>query len=164
MSIITLHTRSLQRLLDVALVILLLGLLSACGIGTRTRALLGKKLRVQVQVSEAANQKSPVALDLLLVYDKKLLKELLQLSANEWFDRRRQFRRNYPNGKGFNAWEWEWSPGQNVAVQELPLMAKAKGGLVFARYFAPGEHRVQIEPTKSIRIDLLEEAFTVTPL
>lgn len=146
------------------LAVLLTGLLSACGIGTRTQALMGGKLRVHVHVSEEVNQHSPVALDLLLVYDKRLLKELANMPASEWFAKRRQFQMDYPHGKGFEVCQWEWVPGQNVPILKLPLKAQAKGGLIFANYFSPGEHRARIEPTRSIHIDLLEDAFTVEPL
>lgn len=125
---------------------------------------MGGKLRVHVHVAEDANQKSPVALDLLLVYDKRLLKKLENMSASAWFAKRQQFRMDYPNRRGFESCEWEWVPGQDIPILKLPLKAKAKGGLIFANYFTPGEHRARIRPNSNIRIDLLEEAFSVEPL
>ena len=155
--------RLVKRYSRVFILIFLLGGLTACGIGARARALIGQKMRVQVHVADTANQQNPVALDLVLVYDKKLLKELLKLSAADWFDKRAQFRRDYPAGQGFEAWGWEWVPGQNVPLQKVPLKPKAKGGVVFANYFSPGEHRARIQPNKSFQVDLRETDFAVRP-
>jgi len=155
--------RWVKRYSRALILILMLSCLTACGIGARARALMGQKMRVQVQVADAVNQQNPVALDLVLVYDKKLLKELLKLSAADWFDKRAQLRRDYPDGQGFEAWGWEWAPGQNVPLQKMPLKPKAKGGLIFVNYFSPGEHRARIQPNKSIQIDLRETDFAVRP-
>ena len=142
----------------------LLGLLSSCSLAILPSKIFGKKLRVQVNVSESANQNHPVQLDLLLVYKKKLGKKLLKLSAKEWFAKRDQFKRDYPDRKRFDSWEWEWVPGQQVVEQKLPLRGRAKLGIIFANYLSPGDHRVRIHPRKSIVIDLDEQDFTVRRL
>jgi type VI secretion system protein len=156
-----LHRRGTARLWLLAL--LLLNLLTSCGLPVRTRALFGSKLHVQVYVAEHANQNYPVAVDLLLVYDKKLATRLLAMSANEWFSKREQVKKDYPNDEGFASWSWEWVPGQNVPEQELPLQAKARLGIIFAHYNSPGEHRARIDPHQSITIELLEQDFAVHP-
>ena len=123
-----------------------------------------RKIRLQVRVAPDANYQSPVALDLLVVYDKTLLQELSKITAGEWFEKRHQFRQDYPAGKGgFESWHWEWVPGQHIPMQRLRLKAKAKGGLIFADYFSPGEHRARIRPRKhrNIRIELREIDFIV---
>ncbi|MGE3540621.1 MAG: hypothetical protein AB7N91_24675 [Candidatus Tectimicrobiota bacterium] len=143
--------------------LVLLGLLTSCALGVRTRALTGGKLQVDVRVADTANQNRPVAMDVLLVYDKALLKELLQLSANEWFEKREQFRRDDPESEAFQVWSWEWIPGQRQLV-ELPLEAKAKSGLVFAQYAPRGVHRARLEPHTSVVIELQEKTFSVRPM
>ena len=155
------HRNALQTLGVLGLSLVLLGLLSSCSVGAQTRALLGGKLRTQVHISEKANANSPVALDLVLVYNKKLLKELLRLSAREWFAKRNQYKRDYPNGEGFDVWEWEWVPGQLVSMQVLPLKAKARAGIIFADYLSPGDHRARLDPHQNITIALHETDFTV---
>src|SRR5688572_32414526 len=72
------------------------------------------KLDVKVHVSPAANNNNPVAVDLVLVSDKKLLKQLMALSAREWFEKRHQFALDYPKETGLSAGRWEWVPGQQV--------------------------------------------------
>ncbi|HEY0006756.1 MAG TPA: hypothetical protein VGB17_18380, partial [Pyrinomonadaceae bacterium] len=72
------------------------------------------KLDLRVDVAQQANNNNPIAVDLVLVSDKKLLKELLKLSAAEWFEKRHQFRLDYPKETGLNAGSWEWVPGQVV--------------------------------------------------
>lgn len=145
----------------VFLFLFLIGSLFSCGIGVRTKAVLGKKIHVKVDISENANQNSPVALDVLLVYDEALLSELIKMPSNEWFEKREQIKRDYPEETGVDYWGWEWVPGQKVPVQSLPIKPKARGGIIFAKYFSPGEHRFSIDPFKDIIVRLQEKGFTV---
>jgi len=150
--------------MPVFLSLFLVGSLFSCGIGIRTKAVLGKKVHVKVDISENANNNSPIALDVVLVYDEALLTELIKMPSKEWFEKREQIKRDYPEGTGLDYWGWEWVPGQKVPVQSLPLKPKAKGGIIFANYFSPGEHRFSIDPFKNIIIRLEEKSFTVEVL
>lgn len=132
-------------------------------VAVRTRALAGGKLDVAVDVARQANQNSPVAVSLLLVYDAQLLEQLKAMPASQWFEKRAQIRENFPGNAGFESWDWEWVPGQIVCPRELPLRASAKAGIVFANYLTPGEHRAVFKPTKALKINLLEEVFNVEP-
>jgi type VI secretion system protein len=140
------------------------GLLASCGLGVRTRALFGGAVDLKVQIDDNANFNSPVALDVLLVYDEDLLKQLLKMPAREWFDRRDQIKRDFPDGSGLDAWSWEWVPGQRIPVQRLPLVARAKAMVIYANYLSPGEHRARRPPHESVSLQLLERDFTVSPL
>ena len=115
---------------------------------------------MKVYVAPNANQNNPVALDLVLVKDKKLLKELMKLSASEWFQKRNQYRLDYPKEIGLGAGSWEWVPGQVVA--SIPLKHRFAGGIIFANYSTPGAHRASINLRKSVLVNLGEEGFTVT--
>jgi hypothetical protein len=142
------------------LLMLLPGLLASCSLGVRARSLTGGKLQMEVRTAETANQNQPVAMDVLLVYNKQLLQELLKMSASDWFDKRDQIKRDDPKGDALSAWSWEWVPGQRELV-ELPLQAKARAGIIFARYFSRGEHRARIDPHTSITVELLDKDFSV---
>jgi type VI secretion system protein len=137
------------------------GLILSCGIGVRTKAVLGAKLNVEIDISQNANTNSPIALDVVLVYDEALLKQLIKMPSSEWFEKRNQIIRDHMKGDGLDYWAWEFVPGQNVETQVLPIKPKAKGGIVFANYFTPGEHRFRIDPFKDFIIHLNEKLFTV---
>jgi len=133
----------------------------SCGIGVRTKAILGAELNVAIDISPHANTNSPIALDVVLVYDEALLKQLIQMPSSEWFEKRKQILRDHMKGGGLDYWAWEFVPGQNVETQDLPIKPKAKGGIVFANYFTPGEHRFRIDPFKDFIIHLNEKRFTI---
>ncbi len=114
-------------------------------------------------VSESANKNNPVAVDYILVYNEDLMKELLKTPAKEWFEKKNQFKRDYPEESGFASFEWEWIPGQSVPPLALPLEARAKGAFLFALYFSKGEHRAHLDPHKSFKLMLLEDTFRVEP-
>lgn len=139
-------------------------LMTGCGLGVRTRALLGSTIEVKARVAALANQNHPVAVDVLLVYDRDLLNSLLQMSANDWFAKREQLARDYPQESGFTVWSWEWVPGQSVLPQALPLRPKARAGVIFARYRSAGEHRARFDPYNGISLELGETDFQVKPL
>ena len=121
------------------------------------------KLMLKVDVSARANNNNPVALDLVLVKDKKLFKELMKISAAEWFEKRNQYRLDYPKEIGLSAGSWEWVPGQVVTIEPIPFKFKVAGGLVFANYFTPGTHRAVIDAKKPFVITLGPEDISVKP-
>lgn len=122
------------------------------------------QLEVQVHISPGANKNNPVAFDLVLVTDKKLLMELTKLTASEWFEKRNQIQLDYPKETELGTRRWEWVPGQLVKLPLMPVKLEIVGGIVFANYFTPGAHRALINPRKAFRVDLGAEDFTVKPL
>jgi type VI secretion system protein len=138
--------------------------LLSCGIRVRTRALFGENLDVKIEIADNANENSAVAVDLILVYDKNLLSQLLKLTSKDWFEKRAQIKRDHLKGEGLDLWSWEWVPGQPVQDQKLPLKAEAEGGLIFASYYSPGSHRHRFDPFKDIKIRLMEKEFYVETL
>ena len=157
--------RSFRGLIGIALVVLIL---SGCGISKapkaimlRARSMTGSRVDVRVIVAPDANQNSPLAVDLLYVYDAKLLDQLLKLNASEWFAQRKQLKRDLLPGEGAEIWSWEWVPGQQIPIQQLPIKTSAEAGLVFANYLTPGNHRFRIDPFEDIVIQLGERDLTV---
>ena len=145
-------------------VLLLLAALVAgsCGLPKRTRNLFGGNLLMEVSVSGELNGNTPVAVDVLVVYDKDLLKQLVELSARDWFQQREQILRDNP--KRVNSWSWEWVPGQEVGQITLEFNLGSAGGLIFADYLVPGEHRLRFDPHEHFRLLLGETSFSSSPL
>ena len=137
--------------------------LSSCGFGVWVSALFGGTMSVRVSISPKVNQESPIQTDVLLVYDELLYKQLMSLTAQEWYEKRSEIRAGYPEGEGFDSWSWEWTPGQNVAPKELPLKVRAVGGIVFANYHTAGPHRLPIDPHSDVKIVYQEKDFIIEP-
>lgn len=134
-------------------------LLTSCGLVKRTKSLFGGNTSIQVSIAEDVNQNSPVAVDLIVVYNKKILDKLLEKSAREWFAGRDQFERDFP--KGFQFKSWEWVPGQEVEQIEMPIKSGAKTAVVFADYFTAGQHRAVVDPRKPLRLRFEATGFVV---
>ncbi len=138
--------------------------LASCG-ALKVKSWFGGRFTVEVRIAEGMNQDSPVAVEVLLVYNKKLLGKLAALTAKEWFDQREQYRRDYREGKDFDAWHWEWVPGQRVPDQQLGFGAGVRGGLIFANYGTPGNpHRAAVDPHQNLLLELGEDGFRIKPL
>jgi type VI secretion system protein len=119
------------------------------------------RLDVRVHIAPAANKNNPVAVDLVLVSNKKLLKELMKMSAREWFERKRQIQLDYPKETDLGAGSWEWVPGQAVQLDRVPVRRAIIGGVVFANYVTDGAHRAVINPRKDLLLTLGEDDVCV---
>ena len=122
------------------------------------------KLDLKVHVSPKANNNNPVAVDLVLVSDKKLLQELMKMSASEWFEKRHQVTLDYPKETALGAGRWEWVPGQQVKVDRVTVKYEVVGGVIFANYFNAGAHRAPIDPRKGVLVTLGEDSLCVQSL
>ncbi|HYN20112.1 MAG TPA: hypothetical protein VE078_04070 [Thermoanaerobaculia bacterium] len=127
-------------------------LAAACGMPNRVRSMFGGQLPIQVTISPDANENSPLAVELIVVYEDKIVDKLLEKKAREWFSGREQFLRDYADD--VDSWKWEWIPGQEIQPLELSYGMGAKRVVLFADYVTPGEHRAAIDPQKPFRLVL----------
>ena len=135
-------------------ILLLAFFLGACAKLPPWRSFFGGTCDVSVRVAPGINQNSPVPVEILLIYDAALLKKVSGMSAQAWFAGREQFLRDNPPGKGYEDWFWEWIPGQAVTDQSLSYRPLIQGGVIFAGYFSPGDHRFQFLPFRDLTIEL----------
>lgn len=120
-----------------------------------------ESLRVKVDIDPNANQNSPIAFAVLVVYDETMQKELRKLTAREWFEQSEQRLRDNPEMTSFDVLLREWMPGQIIKEITMPLAGKPGEGLVFADYYSEGDHRSGFNPERGILIILGEEDFNV---
>ena len=121
-----------------------------------------KKVEVSVRVAPNANGGNPVALDLILVTDKELLKELQKLTAADWFEKRAQILLDHPKEGELLVSSWEWVPGQVVRLDEVRVAPEVRAAVVYAKYFGPGEHRAVLDPRRDVRLTLGERGLEVS--
>ena len=120
------------------------------------------KLDLRVHVSERLNDENPVKLDVLLVTDKELLKELQKMSAADWFAKREQIILDHPKEEQLVVTRLEVVPGQVVPPSLIVVKPEVRKGVVFANYFKPGEHRRIFDPrAKNVEINLEEDEMKV---
>lgn len=122
------------------------------------------RIEVAVHVDPKANGGNPVALDLLLVSDKELLKELQKMTAAQWFERREQIVLDHRKEGGLAVVSREWSPGQVIAPDGVRVSRKVRAAVIFANYFNPGEHRAVLDPRRDVVIRLGESKLEVIQL
>lgn len=139
-----------------ALLLVACMVLGACSLGKKTRRMFGGKVLIEVAVAESLNEDFPVAVDFVVVYDRDLLKELETLDAATWFEKERgQYLKGFDDRLDLHP--FEWVPGQKVEPQSVSHRLGARAGVVFAHYFAAGEHRALVEPLKHFHLQLGED-------
>lgn len=158
-------TRALRlpALLLVPLLVLPPLILAGCDLISQPGLLFGGKGVVEPRIADGLNGDRPVAVDLLVVYDDGLEKELLALTAADWFAERRQYLSVVPDPK-LDHWGWEWVPGQQVEAQRFDYRMGALSSIVFVSYASPGEHRARLKANRSFRLWLDERDFRVEVL
>ena len=108
------------------------------------------------------NGDTATALDVVLVYDPELLKQIVTLTANDYFLKKQQLMKDNPTL--INAVGFEMVPGQVIPDAEITLSKlNAEGAIVFANYTTPGDHRFILGRQQNILIRLGAQDFTITP-
>jgi type VI secretion system protein len=129
-----------------------LALAAGCGGGVKTRA-------YSIVVSPQANANSPVPVEMVVVYNRKMLAEVAGLTARDWFERRAQFGRDYPDG--WRSMRWEFVPGQSMPLHRLELSRRhARALFIWADYAGEGPHRVRLDPFKRAIVEFGEKDFS----
>jgi len=136
--------------------------LQSCGTVGAVKSLFGGIFPAEVQISPELNQSSPIAVEFVVVYDKKMLGKLREMTAREWFEQRTQILRDHAGG--LQTWSFEWVPGQKVEPLALRYEVGAKQGVIFADFFSPGPHRLLVDPHHAIRLLFEADGFTVESL
>ena len=123
-----------------------------------------RSLCIRTSIVPTANGNQPVAVDLLLVRDKDLIKKLLTIPASEWFEKRAQFTRDYPDTKDLVVYHREWVPGQVIPCSSITLVPMPRATVVFANYFTKGDHRARLKNVRGAAIRLMEDDFEILPV
>jgi type VI secretion system protein len=132
--------------------------LASCSTGRKVRSAFGGQLPIDVTVADAANDNSPIAVDILVVYDARLVDKLVEMPASEWFSKKQQFIADHPR---VVLQSWEWVPGQRIEPFKVRYGSGARNVVLFADYRTEGPHRKVIGAPKPIRIVLGERDVTV---
>jgi len=113
-----------------------------------------------VVVSPVANGNSPVPVEMVAVFDKKMVAEVSGLTAADWFQRREQFGRDYP--ERWHSKRWEFVPGQSMPLHGLEKELRGARALyLWADYPGEGPHRVRLDRFKYVVIEFGEKDVTV---
>lgn len=144
----------------------LLLLLAGCNAWRATKSLFGGNFPVEVTITRTVNQESPIAVQLVIVYDKAVLDQLVTLSARDFFEQREQLARDL-EGKAdlSNHWEWvPWVPGEPGTLElNIPYHLGANAAVFYADYFSPGHHRLLADIHKPICLRFEEGGFRAVP-
>ena len=112
-----------------------------------------------VSAAQSANDRSPVAVDLVIVTDETLVKPVSKLTAADWFAGKGQLLLDNPRGLAVTS--MEPVPGQALPYQRLRWKGTAQAAFVFAAYPSKGDHRVRVDPYPWIAIQLTDDSMAV---
>jgi type VI secretion system protein len=138
--------------------------LSGCLARLKSIATLEPPFRLAVTVKRESNTNSPIAFDLVAVNDKDLAKQLSQMTAADWFQKRGQIKRDFPKESSIKVQEWEWVPGQVVHEISIPVANPPRLLLAFANYSSPGPHRAKLDLKSPVLVTFDRTDFELSPL
>ena len=138
------------------------GLLTAPGCAFLTDAVLGPEVAINqlsIEAVPGANDDSPTAVDVVLLYDSSLTDRFLQLTAAQWFDQRDQLTRDYP--AGIQVFSWEVVPGQTLSNLSVNRRSGTTAGFVFARYASAAPNRLRLTDQSTVEVRLMRDSFSL---
>ena len=138
-------------------VVALMALLAGCG-SSGDKPIASRV--IEFEVAQGANQDSPIAVDIVYVYDPQLVAQLTQMTAHDWFQKKGEVRQAFPTG--FDVTSLEVVPGQKGPVEAVSAKAsKAIAAFVFANYASQGTHRARVDRLERFFIALGDKDFTI---
>jgi type VI secretion system protein len=114
---------------------------------------------ISITAAPNANDDSPTTVDVVLLYDASLTDQFLQMTAAQWFDRREQLTRDFPDSIQVSS--WEVVPGQTLSDLEVDRRSGTTAGFVFARFARPGPHRLRLTDQSTVEVRLMEHSFSL---
>jgi type VI secretion system protein len=119
--------------------------------------------QLSIRVDFDANNDSATSVDVVVAYDETLFKEILALPADKYFAQAKQYKRDYP--QALDIFHWEVVPGQLLLSERLHYRKSyPAGGVMFARYIAPGDHRRRLGGDQYLEVHLKKDGYEITPL
>ena len=119
---------------------------------------------ISVESTANSNFDNPVALDIVFVYDSKIIPILSEVYAPQWFNRQPELIRNY--GNDIDIVRLQIVPQsfmENVALPEK--YKKAKNILLFTNYPKyRGQYMVELSHFKQLKILLLSDNYKLIEL
>lgn len=117
--------------------------------------------KVNFKVAKNVNGNSPIAVRLVIAYDDGVMGEVSKMTADQFFEKESQLKKDHANDMDVVA--WEVVPGQEMDSESIsPTKAYGKGGFVFARYSTPDAHRESLADEQVITIHLDEKDFYIS--
>ncbi|MCP4923626.1 MAG: hypothetical protein GY915_06310 [bacterium] len=132
------------------------------GLGSQDAAPLGPPIevdRISLTADAGANEDTATPVEVVFVYEPKVLGQLMKMSAREYFSQKDQLLNDFPNM--FISSRWEVPPGRSVIGEKVDLDGSAIGAIVFADYVTAGDHRIRIGSSKRFHIKLGRRSFWV---
>jgi hypothetical protein len=121
---------------------------------------LAELKKISLSADRLSNFGSPVAVDLVLIFDQKRLTMLGALRAGDWFKSKPDLLRQYPNQ--FQVTSWEIVPGQVLKPLTPPdYERKLVGVLIFANYPGEKSFRADASNMPSVRVNLFKDDFSI---
>jgi len=117
--------------------------------------------RISIDADPEANHNSAVAVDLVMLSDPEAAAAIMKLSARDWFQRRQQFTRDYPDG--LRIVSWEMAPGQILRDAPVNSPSGMTDAIVFAGYRDEGDHRLRLGDGGNVKLMLGEKDVSLMP-
>ncbi len=116
-------------------------------------------INVRILTNKDANNNSPIRVDLVIVYSKKLFKEIRDLNSTQWFQQKRKYLNGFPGQIVAN--QWELIPGQVIAEDTLTFSKTVADGIIIFANYPAGDNRFVLENFKSVTIILKQKGMEV---
>ncbi|WP_158998519.1 hypothetical protein [Pigmentibacter ruber] len=117
------------------------------------------KMNLEAYIDINANSYSAIPVDVIFIYDDKVIDEFKKMSAANWFLKKEQFINDYAVNNLIQVLSYEIVPGQHFAVSDFKPMKTPLITILYANYLNSNENRIILSDYSSIRLKLKESSF-----
>ena len=135
--------------------------LAACSTPSWLCYFPGGVKKVTLVTAPDTNSDRAIAVDLVYATGTLAAQQIGKLSAREFFSRRTQLLRDYPDSVTIRS--WEVAPGQLVKNAETKPPCNLVASYLFADYATPGDHRVTLGEVHTVEVTLGAADLSVGP-
>ncbi|MGS2718699.1 hypothetical protein ACVBE9_11030 [Eionea flava] len=119
--------------------------------------------KITIEAAANSNLDTPVALDIIFIYDEKITPLLSELNGPQWFQQKLSFSQRFANA--IDIVDIEMVPLSRIESVSLPKKHKqAKNIVLFANYrTSDGQYMAELSHFKQLTIRLLNTQYTLQP-
>jgi type VI secretion system protein len=135
--------------------------LAACSTPSWLCYFPGGVKKVTLVTAPDTNRDRAIAVDLVYVTGTLAAQQIGKLSAREFFSRRTQLLRDYPDTVMIRS--WEVAPGQLVKNAATKPPCNLVATYLFADYATPGDHRATLGGVHAVQVTLGAADLSISP-
>ncbi|WGL60337.1 hypothetical protein QEJ31_01805 [Pigmentibacter sp. JX0631] len=120
------------------------------------------KMHLEANIDLNANNNSAIPIDIIFIYEEKILDEFKKMPASTWFLKKDQYTNDYAVNNLIQVVSYEIVPGQHFAVSDFKPDKTPLITILYANYLNTNDNRIILSDYSNIRLKMKESSFLLS--